>query len=416
MSDNRRRDNREDRREEPRKPPEEKKSGGDTHPLAWFWNTKLGKALFYYGLNYVLPTDKIVEQVVLPGTAAAESLLNLGKIKLVQEPLDWLRAKARKTLLIGAITFFVSLLLALYGIKWCNGYVVAAAGGLWTAYLLYVRVQICLVGKTVATLASFGLDLAKSVLGRLLHAVGIARSSDEGLSIDVKAVDDIAILMKFAISVSLIVTAILSGVAFISTTTHWLPVGLLLLGAVAALAALSLSNIEKLGIDTIPTWRGLNKNMKYLAYVAMVAAGVIALLPSLAQRLRDWHNGADGWVATAHPAFQPWMLIALPALLVVIGKIASAYYGKAAQQKSDAWKAVAKCALCAIPFIIGIMAYTGTLTYPKDVRGPVRRFATGSLVAAETSSPRAVAPLAPAPKPDFKGRTSQQILDDLTKE
>jgi hypothetical protein len=163
-----------------------------------------------------------------------------------------------------------------------------------------------------------------------------------------------------------------------------------------------------------------------LAYVAIIGAGVIALFPSLAQRIRDWHNGADGWVATSHFVFQPWMLIALPALLVVIGKIASAYYGKAAQQKSDAWKAVAKCSLWAIPVIIGIMAYTGTLTYPQNVKAPARRFANGSTT--EIVTPRdqvapskrfvveETPPPAPAAKPDFTGLTPRQIMERYVKQ
>ena len=431
MSDNRRRDNHEECREEPR---EEKKNDGGklSSALTGLWNTTLGKVLFYCGLNYILPTDKILEQVAMPGAAAAESLLNLGKIKLVQEPLDWLKRQAVKTLLIGATVFFVSLILALYGIKWCNGYVVAAAGGIWTAYLLYVLTQIRIVGKTVAALASFGLELTKSALGRLLQAVGIARPEGDGLSIDAKDVDEVAKTLQYVIAVSLAATFILSVAAFASTTPPWLPVGLFLFGAVAALAAVSLSSIKELEIKTAPTWRGLNKCMAYAAIAAIVFGVVLAVLPSFRQKIVGAHVAVNAWITNPGTHLHLWMLIPLAAFICALGRIMAAYYGKAEAQKSAAWRTVATVAGWAIAVVIGAMMWTGNLNC-AHFQGAYHRFKGSSSVAASApakvktvSTPLVVAPTgtagsseeeppSPAPAPDFTGQTPRQILEKYLK-
>jgi hypothetical protein len=414
MADNRRRDNREERHEEPR----EEKKGGDKQSsvLTGLWNTPLGKLLTLWGLKWILPTDKILEQVLVPGLKAGGSLYELAKNELVLAPLRRLKRYALDLLSVGVVIFWICLGLVLAGISSCHSYYVAAAGVVWTTYLVYCLVQIRFVGKALAELASSGLNLAQSVLGKLLGAIGLARPAGKGLSIETKTVDDAAVLMQYVIAVSLAATVILSFVTFVSTTPPWLSTGVLLLGAVAALAAVSLSSIRELGIDTKPTWRALNRYMKYVALVAIAFGAVNAVFPSLAHRIVVWHSAADGLVADSHLVFQPWMLIALPALIAVLGMITAAYHGKVAPQKSAAWSTVAKCALWAIPITIVIMAYTGTLTYPKDIKGPARRFATGSSVAAAPASARQrLAPTAPAPKPDFTGQSSRQIVDDLLK-
>lgn len=388
-----------------------------------FWKTWPGRILAVLGVGFVakwlLPVDALLKQVGKPGLAAAGKVLHVAVDDLVLEPLHKLWKYVLGIVLVGVILFVISLGLGIEGINRCGPYWTGAAGLIWTAYLVFCLLNIRFVGLTLAELVQGGGDVTQGILGKLLQKIGLEtkKTKDEDEASGVKTVNHIAKIGQYVVAASLGVTTLLVVVTALAVSPPWREVGVLFIAALAALTAVSISIITELRIETAPTWRSIQKAMKWVAIASGLLALAVVVFPSLWQGVVGSRQAVDHWVAKPSLGhWWRWVVVAIPVLGYAVAAIAAAYYGgKKDAGKQGAWKTVGLVSIVAALLAAIIMMATGALTKPM-IEGSARRFWTGSEnpAAATTGTQEEATPIpAPAPKPDFTGVTDEDLLKRL---